>query len=266
MEPSQRLAGGCAQTTTDHAELHTALLANDDAALRLPSYSTFEPLMPQATAVQMADTGTFASHTTYELPCSPNGPCTDSVHRFTLNRAVSGPLNSSLGAWCERKAEAATEYERLVQASLPPELADMALRVRRAGSAAGVQLSNQGGFQSYHDLFTEQVGKKRKHSYRHCRKVRLLAIDQSPLLPSPWRAQPDNSPTMRVFPLPGSFMHCSVPPWIKSSAKYHEGPVAMKAARRMNSTRRSRGVTSTRMRTPTPSTCTTGNGGARSTL
>jgi len=103
------------------------------------------------------------------------------VHRFTLNRAVSGPLNSSLGAWCERKAEAATEYERLVQASLPPELADMALRVRRAGSAAGVQLSNQGGFQSYHDLFTEQVGKKRKHSYRHCRKLHALfsaAMDQ----------------------------------------------------------------------------------------
>ena len=171
MEPLQWPAGGCAQTTADHVELHEALLANDDAALRLPSYSTFEPLMPQATAVQMADTDTFASHTTYALPCSPDGRCTDSVHRFTLNRAVSGPLNSNLGAWCERKALAATEYETLVQASLPPELAATALRARRAGSAVGVRLSNQGGFQSYHDLFTEQVGKKRKHSYRHCRKV-----------------------------------------------------------------------------------------------
>jgi hypothetical protein len=169
----QPLAGACGLGTTDHVELHKALLAMDDPGLRLPSYSTFEPLMPRATAVHTEDTDIFASHTTYELPCSSGGVFSDRVHRFTLNHTLSGRLNSSLGAWCERKAEAAIEYERLIRASLPPQLADVALSVRRAGSAAGVRLSNQGGFQSYHDLFSEQVGKKRKHSHRHCRRVRL---------------------------------------------------------------------------------------------
>ena len=170
------VAGACGLTTTEqHVELQRMLLAMDDPGLQLPSYSTFEPLMPHATArrVHTEDAEIFASHTTYELPCSSGGFCSDRVHRFTLNRALSDPLNSSLGAWCERKAEAATEYESLVRASLSPQLADVALSVRRAGSAAGVRLSNQGGFQSYHDLFSVQVGKKRKHSHRHCRRVRL---------------------------------------------------------------------------------------------
>ena len=172
-----------ADTTIDHVDLHKALLAIDDAALRLPSASTFEPLIPRATAAQLEGTDTFASHTTYELPCSAGGPRTDRVHRFTLTRSVSDPLNSNLGAWCERKAEAATENEMLVRASLPPELTDAAVRVRCACSAAGVRLSNQGGFQSYHDLFSDQEGEESKHSHRHCRKVRPCRSYQ-PLLPA----------------------------------------------------------------------------------
>ena len=199
--------------STDHVDLYEALSAVDDAALRLPAASTFEPLTPRATAAQLEDTDMFASHATYELPCSSGGPRVDCVHRFTLARGVSDPLNASLGAWCERKAEAATEYGRLVRTSLPPELADAALRVRRAGSAAGVRLSNQGGFQSYHDLFSPQEGKKRKHSYRHCRKVRPRSSDPPPsaTLPSSSRAHGHICCVISC----GSSMSSLVSPWTK---------------------------------------------------
>jgi len=135
-----------------HAEspLRRCLLAR--GALSLPVASTFEPLDPVATNVPLsAAASAFATHTAYEVPCVPIIGCTDEplvdvVHRFTLQRRVGCPLNERLTRWALHKERLAKECEdRLVHPPAGP------------GSDAGVRKTNVGGYQSYPDLFEDDV-------------------------------------------------------------------------------------------------------------
>lgn len=124
--------------------------------MALPSTATFEPLEPDATNVllSVAAQRTMSTHTTYELPCelenegTPQGQVQqfDSVHRFTLQRRVSKPLNERLIKLAARKEQLAQECEmRLVHIPPGPQ------------SDAGVVKTNRGGYQSYHDLFEDNA-------------------------------------------------------------------------------------------------------------
>jgi len=139
--------GACVEVST---------LLTGKGSMALPSTATFEPLEPDATNVllSVAAQRTMSTHTTYELPCelenegTPQGQVQqfDSVHRFTLQRRVSKPLNERLIKLAARKEQLAQECEmRLVHIPPGPQ------------SDAGVVKTNRGGYQSYHDLFEDNA-------------------------------------------------------------------------------------------------------------
>ena len=137
--------------------LRGVLLSYKTPTLRLPPTTFFEPLRPVAQNVALSEDAQayFATHTTYQLPLSaqslhvrPGQPISlntalvDVVHRFTLHRQLGAPLNARLTAWAIHKERLGKECE----ARLVPVAAG-------AGSDAGVNKTNVGGYQSFHDLF-----------------------------------------------------------------------------------------------------------------
>ena len=139
----------------DDPELHELLLSHKKRSLALPETTTFEPLRPVATNVPLrAEDSLFATHTTYQMPIDglhvrPGQPLdcpglVDTIHRFAVKRQVAAPLCNRLTEWAlhkERRGKDAEGRLGLVKAG--------------KGSDAGVQKTNVGGYQSFHDLFDE---------------------------------------------------------------------------------------------------------------
>ena len=140
---------------TEDPELHELLLSHKKRSLALPETTCFEPLRPVATNVPiLADDSFFATHTTYQVPIDglhvrPGQPLdcpglVDTIHRFAVKRRIATPLCNRLTEWAmhkERRGKDAEGRLGLVKAG--------------KGSDAGVQKTNVGGYQSFHDLFDE---------------------------------------------------------------------------------------------------------------
>jgi hypothetical protein len=137
----------------EDACLKRVLLAEKTRSLALPESSSFERLQPNATNVPTAGSTYFATHTTYQIPIDigehvrpgqslTNKKLVDVVHRFTVRRSYSGPMNERLTRWGLHKEQLAKECEgRLIHVA------------PGRGSDAGVSKTNVGGYQSFHDLF-----------------------------------------------------------------------------------------------------------------
>ena len=133
------------------ARLRLALLAADSGGLALSPTATFEPLLAVGTDVSLGVRASklFASHTTYRLPREDGS--TDTVHRFHMGSGAE-MLNNGLKRFALHREGKARESR-----AMPAQLKDgtsmtkMPPPGRRAD--AGVSISNQGGYQSYPDLF-----------------------------------------------------------------------------------------------------------------
>ena len=170
----------------DDPVLRAVLLSYKTPTLRLPESTLFEPLRPAATNVALAEDSRrmFATHTTYQLPIgqslhirpgqdlSCDEPLTDVVHRFTVHRRLCDPLNARLTAWALHKEQLGKECEaRLVPVVAGP------------GSDAGVNKTNVGGYQSFHDLFVPpETAEEDSESKRDCLWLERLvcaALDEA---------------------------------------------------------------------------------------
>jgi hypothetical protein len=135
--------------------LHTALLAHDSGAHALNPSARFEPLQQDGVEQRLSVQGArlFSSHRTFQLPRSDDSPGVDTVHHFVLATDRSARLNEGLKKFAlvkERQAKAAS------RAGASPDEArngSGGLPHPMHRSTAGVLISNEGGFQSYSDLF-----------------------------------------------------------------------------------------------------------------
>ena len=154
---------GRSHSTSSDALLREALLGHASRVLyapqALPSETTFERVLGTGTSVPLQVEGVFATHTSYELPSSSPPHELDVIHRFTLLRTLSEPLNAKLVAW-------AIERERLGRASLEKP---------GPGSDAGVAKTNRGGYQTFADLFSGQEDSARHRAFKPCRTVHAVA-------------------------------------------------------------------------------------------
>ena len=138
------------------AFLQELLLAHKTRTLGLPDSTTFEPLRPVAINVPLDSDEYFATHTVYQVPVDgelhvrpgqalgSGEPLVDIVHRFALKRRTGAPLSDRLTAWAMHKERLGKEAE-----------GRLGITPAGKGSDAGVQKTNVGGFQSFHDLFVE---------------------------------------------------------------------------------------------------------------
>mmetsp|Transcript_30955 Transcript_30955/g.80894 ORF Transcript_30955/g.80894 Transcript_30955/m.80894 type:complete len:533 (-) Transcript_30955:4337-5935(-) len=126
--------------------LHSLLLADAPLSwLSLPELSTFErlPLEPVKLAMPrlccFGAAQAFDSHASYMLPCDNSLEEHEACHQFVVAQQVAGELNAGL-------TSLAYHRENLARAAAmsPPSA---------SSTDAGMQLSNIGGFHSYHDLF-----------------------------------------------------------------------------------------------------------------
>lgn len=130
--------------------IRQALLAHDSGSHALSPSCTFEQLTPcsHEQPLSAAASELFSSHTAYHLP-RPGSRDYDTVHRFCL-AGYSLALNDGLKRFAlgkERKARLSSDAKdecRNGNGTLPHP---------RDRSDAGVLISNEGGFQSYPDLF-----------------------------------------------------------------------------------------------------------------
>ena len=143
----------------DDDMLRQVLLAKKTRSLELGEATHFEPLRPAATNVPFAAAAAefLATHTTYQVPIdaglhvrpgaeldASTAGHVDVIHRFALRKSLSGPLNARLTEWALHKERLAKECEgRLIHIAAG------------RGSDAGVNKTNVGGFQSFHDLFED---------------------------------------------------------------------------------------------------------------
>jgi len=137
----------------EQARLRNALLANDSGALALPEQAVFEPLLAVGIEQSLDATAaaSFTSHTAFVLPRVGSNE-TDVLHRFCVRTEDRATANMTEGLkrfalHKERRARKSDEKpeNRLGRSGDLPDAADR--------SAAGVAVSNVGGFQSYPDLF-----------------------------------------------------------------------------------------------------------------
>ena len=138
------------------AFLQELLLAHKTRTLGLPDSTTFEPLRPVAINVPLDSDEYFATHTVYQVPVDgelhvrpgqalgSGEPLVDIVHRFAVKRRTGAPLSDRLTAWAMHKERLGKEAE-----------GRLGITPAGKGSDAGVQKTNVGGFQSFHDLFVE---------------------------------------------------------------------------------------------------------------
>ena len=126
------------------AEIRARLLAAK-TNLSLPSSTIFERLSTQPVEVMELRGKAqklFLAHLTYRLPCEDASHLHDTIHRFVLRFDHSTKLNEAVLKWALHKEAKAASLSALLD---PPEPG--------RGSDAGYRLSNQGGFQSYPDIF-----------------------------------------------------------------------------------------------------------------
>lgn len=147
-QPSQAFPVG----PVDRARLSAALLAHDSGRLGLPPSSTFEPALSKGTEQPLSGAAAelFSSHTAYQLPQESPGTDPDTVHRFVL-AGSQGAHNDGLvkfGLWLERRARSSGKQPDECRHGTPDVLPPLGER-----RAAGVHVSNEGGYQSYPDLF-----------------------------------------------------------------------------------------------------------------
>ena len=152
----RRGRGDVALSAEGDAFLHELLLAHKTRSLGLPESTTFEPLHPIATNVPLGSDEYFSTHTVYQVPVDgelhvrpgqalgAGQPLVDIVHRFTVKRRTGAPLSDRLTAWAMHKERLGKEAE-----------GRLGITPAGKGSDAGVQKTNVGGFQSFHDLFVE---------------------------------------------------------------------------------------------------------------
>ena len=152
----RRGRGDVALSAEGDAFLHELLLAHKTRSLGLPESTTFEPLHPIATNVPLGSDEYFSTHTVYQVPVDgelhvrpgqalgAGQPLVDVVHRFTVKRRTGAPLSDRLTAWAMHKERLGKEAE-----------GRLGITPAGKGSDAGVQKTNVGGFQSFHDLFVE---------------------------------------------------------------------------------------------------------------
>ena len=178
-----------APTQPDHAEhptVRAALLGTASLKLwnrcDLPSHTTFKQLEQPSTSVPVQCT-IFATHTCFALPSGRLANKSNTLHRFELAEHVSAPLNAKLEAWVlgqERRAALSNDEPG-------------------HGSDAGVSKTNQGGFQTYSDIFSGQEGAVRHRSFRPCRTMHaVMSAAMDELGPSvypdehtrPWPGEP----------------------------------------------------------------------------
>ena len=153
-----------APTQPDHAEhptVRAALLGTASLKLwnrcDLPPHTTFKQLEQPSTSVPV-QCAIFATHTCFALPSGRLANKSNTLHRFELAEHVSAPLNAKLEAWVlgqERRAALSTDEPG-------------------HGSDAGVSKTNQGGFQTYSDIFSGQEGAARHRSFRPCRTMHAV--------------------------------------------------------------------------------------------
>ena len=178
-----------APTQPDHAEhptVRAALLGTASLKLwnrcDLPPHTTFKQLEQPSTSVPV-QCAIFATHTCFALPSGRLANKSNTLHRFELAEHVSAPLNAKLEAWVlgqERRAALSTDEPG-------------------HGSDAGVSKTNQGGFQTYSDIFSGQEGAARHRSFRPCRTMHaVMSAAMDELGPSvypdehtrPWPGEP----------------------------------------------------------------------------
>ena len=178
-----------APTQPDHAEhptVRAALLGTASLKLwnrcDLPSHTTFKQLEQPSTSVPV-QCAIFATHTCFALPSGRLANKSNTLHRFELAEHVSAPLNAKLEAWVlgqERRAALSNDEPG-------------------HGSDAGVSKTNQGGFQTYSDIFSGQEGAARHRSFRPCRTMHaVMSAAMDELGPSvypdehtrPWPGEP----------------------------------------------------------------------------
>lgn len=131
------------------ARIRTALLAEDSGHHALPDAATFQPLLPMGLDVPLSGSAAnvFSSHTTYQVPCEGTREF-DSIHRFCVAAGSAGAMNDGI-----RKLALRQESRARSSGDSPDARNDGVLPLPRDQSAAGVLASNEGGYQSYPDLF-----------------------------------------------------------------------------------------------------------------
>jgi len=153
--------------------LREELLSRYSELLKLPTDSTFAPLLTTPTIIPLASGSPFSSHETLPLPCdyqtrlateNPSAVahgCVDLLHRFTLRPELAAELNPALTEWAlfkESKADLA-----LATWSAEEEHVDLKgkawvdawLAEGPSSYESGVRLTNVGGYQSQDDAFVD---------------------------------------------------------------------------------------------------------------
>jgi hypothetical protein len=158
-------------------ELHTMLRGDVTSRLHLPA-STFAPLTARATDLPVGDALLFSTHATFDVPLEARPECSAAlvhvVHRFVVQPRLGTPLNAELAHYARGREADFRERQRVWKArcDADPELAESEARTRwrkPSGEDLTVKLSNQGGFQSQHDLFQDDACKP-------CRELRAIVI------------------------------------------------------------------------------------------
>ena len=155
----------------NYNDLATALRASENHNLSLSAAADFEQVDPSSFEdVKLGSGGAsiFLSHITHRLACDPRSRglgrgrigSYDTIHRFNVAPALSGPLN-------ERLRELALNKE-----SDAREIAEGA----RDGLSASVSLSNWGGYQSHHQIFDGfENDPVARDTYSSCRELHGIA-------------------------------------------------------------------------------------------
>ena len=124
----------------------TAALKGAGTSHELQS-AKFERIHPAATTMPLltwdGTTNIFSAHFKYQVPpCCDASREADDIHCLVVEPRIAMPLNEALSSWALLKERRAAEAASLPTPPLPGK-----------GSPAGYQLSNQGGYQSFPDVF-----------------------------------------------------------------------------------------------------------------
>ena len=128
-----------------------ALLLNVDGedGLAVSAHSTLEPLCPLEKQQELRSAAAlklFVRHTSYQLPCDTGRGHIDNVHCFVLDGKIAAPLNVGLTAWALQKEARARPWGSAAAAGRNRD--------------ASAKVSNDGGYQSFHDIFAPPTARE----------------------------------------------------------------------------------------------------------
>ena len=137
-----RSSGEAARSSGEAARLRSLLLSLDaDDGLAVSADSVLTPLNSEALHEELRSPEaceTFVHHRSYQMPCDTGGQHTDTIHCFTLASDMSARLNPGLMTWALQKEKRARSWGDAPAGR---------------GHDASAKVSNDGGYQSFHDLF-----------------------------------------------------------------------------------------------------------------